>query len=55
MLTRKALDELRRILKADYGRENLSDEEVEELGTSLLRLTKISLQALGRRNEEKRD
>jgi hypothetical protein len=55
MLTRKALDELKRILKTDYGREDLSDEEAEELGVSLLRLTRTSLEALGREKEVKKD
>ena len=41
-LSKEASDELHVILKKDYG-VSVSEEEVQKLGVSLLRLTKISL------------
>jgi hypothetical protein len=41
-LSDRSIKELREIIKRDYG-QTLSEEEVNELGTSLLRLTKLAL------------
>lgn len=47
MMSKKAKDELRQIIKTDYGRD-ITDDQTEELGVSLLRLTRVSLAALAR-------
>ena len=51
MLNKKATDELKQILKSDYG-QNISTEQAEELGASLLRLTRVGLSALARKHEK---
>ncbi len=51
MLSKKALEELKTIIKNDYG-QVVSDQDAEELGVSLLRLTKVSLQVLAREHEK---
>ncbi len=53
MLPKKAVDELKQILKSDYG-QDVTDEQAEELGTSLLRLTKVSLGVLAREYEKEK-
>lgn len=52
MLNKKAKDDLKRILKKDYGRD-ITDEQAEELGVSLLRLTRVGLSALARDYDKK--
>lgn len=52
MLSRKAKDELKKIMKKDYG-SDLTDDQTEELGVSLLRLTRVGLSALARDTDEK--
>lgn len=52
MLDKKAKDELKQIIKTDYGRD-ITDEQAEELGISLLRLTRVGLAALARSYDEK--
>jgi hypothetical protein len=47
----KAMEELKEIMKRDYG-ASLSDSEANDLGCSLLRLTKIAGVALARANEK---
>jgi hypothetical protein len=42
MLNAKALAELKEIFKRDYGVE-ISDEQADELGASLLRLTRSAV------------
>lgn len=51
MLNKKAREELKAILRKDYGQE-ITDEQAEELGVSLLRLTRVSLQVLTRKHEK---
>jgi hypothetical protein len=53
MLPKKATDELKAILKSDYG-QDISTEQAEELGTSLLRLTKVSLGVLARQYDKEK-
>ena len=53
MLTKKAREGLKAILKKDYRHEYISDEDAEELGVSLLRITKVSLQVLAREHEKR--
>ena len=52
MLSKKAKDDLKKILKKDYGND-LADDQAEELGVSLLRLTRVSLSAIARDLDEK--
>ncbi|HUD02498.1 MAG TPA: hypothetical protein VMR46_00555 [Candidatus Paceibacterota bacterium] len=52
MLHKKALHELKEIMARDYG-VRISDDQAEELGVSLLRLTRIGLAALARASEQK--
>lgn len=47
----KAIEELKEIMKRDYGAV-LSDSEAGELGGSLLRLTKMAGVALARADEK---
>lgn len=47
----KSLEELKKIMKRDYG-ASLSDSEANELGGSLLRLTKMAGVALARAEEK---
>ena len=47
----KAIEKLKEIMKRDYG-VSLSDSEANELGGSLLRLTKIAGVALARAEEK---
>ncbi len=53
MLTKKAKDELRAIITKDYGVQ-ISDEDAEELGVSLLRLTRVALQVRAREYEKEK-
>lgn len=41
-LKKKTIQDLQKIIKRDYG-QILSEEEANELGTSLLRLTRLAL------------
>lgn len=41
-LSEKAIKNLQKIIEKDYG-QTLNEEDANELGTSLLRLTKIAL------------
>lgn len=41
-LSEKAIKNLQKIIKQDYG-QTINKEDANELGTSLLRLTKIAL------------
>ena len=43
-LKKRTIQDLQKIIKRDYG-QTLSEEEANELGTSLLRLTKLALTA----------
>ena len=52
MLSKKAKDELKQIIKKDYG-SDLTDDQAEELGVSLLRLTRVGLSSLARDIDEK--
>lgn len=51
-LKRKTIEELKKIMEKDYG-VSLSDGEVNELGSSLLHLSKLALIALARADEKK--
>lgn len=53
MLPKKAVDELKQILKSDYG-QTVSTEQAEELGTNLLRLTKVSLGVMARQYDKEK-
>ena len=53
ILPKKATDELKAILKSDYG-QDISTEQAERLGTSLLRLTKVSLGVLVRQYDKEK-
>lgn len=48
----KTIKELQDIIKKDYG-QKLSKEQASELGISLLKLTKLALAALARKNKGK--
>lgn len=50
-LPRKALKELQQILEKDYG-QKLSDKDANELGVSVLRLTRVGLAVLTRLNKK---
>ncbi len=52
MLSQKALHELKEIIAQDYGAA-ISDDQAKELGTTLLRLTRVGLSALARANAQK--
>lgn len=41
-LSSRSIKKLRKVIKRDYG-QTLSEEEANELGTSLLRLTRLAL------------
>lgn len=51
MLPAKALQELKRIIARDYG-VAISDDQAQELGITLLRLTRVGLSALARANAQ---
>lgn len=51
ILKPKATKELKQIMLRDYG-VNLSDEEIQNLGASLLRVSKLASVALARADEE---
>ena len=51
-LKTRTTEELKKIVEKDYG-VLLSDNEANELGTSLLKLTKLTLIALARADEKK--
>ena len=50
-MTPKAKNELREIIRRDYG-SSITDEQADELGFSLLRLTRIALAALARASDQ---
>jgi hypothetical protein len=50
-LKKKTIEELREIIKRDYG-QNLNEEELNEFGISLLRLTRLGLAARARAIEK---
>jgi hypothetical protein len=50
-LKKRTIQDLQKIIKRDYG-QTLSEEEANELGTSLLRLTKLALTAQARALEK---
>ena len=52
MLSKKAKDDFKKIIKKDYGAD-LTDDQAEELGVSLLRLTRVGLSALARAHDKK--
>jgi hypothetical protein len=49
---KKVLDDLKEIIHRDYG-VFLTDNQAEQLGLSLLRLTRLSLSALARAEERR--
>lgn len=53
MISKQAIKEFKQIIKKDYGKD-LSEDQVEELGTSLLRLTRVGLSALARQSEKEK-
>ncbi len=52
MLPSKARRELKEIIARDYG-VMISDDQAEELGVSLLRITRVGLAALARANDQR--
>lgn len=50
-LKEKSLEELKIIIKNDYG-ANLSDEDANLLGTSLLKLSSLAMSALNRAEDK---
>jgi hypothetical protein len=46
-LSKKAIEEFKAIIKKDYGKD-ITDEEAQELGVTLLRLTRVGLAATAR-------
>jgi hypothetical protein len=50
-LKKTTIDELKIIINQDYG-VDISDEQANDLGSSLLRLTKLSVLALARADEK---
>lgn len=50
-LKAKTIQDFQKIIKRDYG-QILNEEEVNEPGTSLLRLTKLALTAQARAHEK---
>lgn len=52
MLPSKASQQLKEIIARDYG-VAISDDQAQELGVSLLRLTRVGLAALARANDQK--
>lgn len=46
-LSKQAIEEFKKIIKKDYGKD-ITDEEAQELGVSLLRLTRVGLSATAR-------
>ena len=50
-LKKKTIDELREIMSKDYG-TSLSDEALINLGTTLLKLTRIAADSLARADEK---
>jgi hypothetical protein len=51
-LKKRTIEELKEIVKRDYG-ILLSDEEANEFGSSLLRITRLAVTALARADEKK--
>lgn len=51
MLSKEAGEQLKKIVLRDYG-EVLSDDQVQELGSSLLRLTRVGVVALARAKDK---
>jgi len=52
-LKKTTIQELKKIIKNDYG-VLLNDDKAIELGSSLLKLTRLALGALARTDEKKR-
>jgi hypothetical protein len=52
-LSKKAKNELQEIISRDYG-VWISDDEINQLGISLLRLSRLALAALARADEDTR-
>ena len=52
MLTQEAKKQLKAIMDRDY-KVTLTDEQAEELGVALLRLTRVALTALAREEDKK--
>ena len=52
-LPNKAIKELQEILKKDYG-QIVSKEDADELGHTLLRLTRVGLAALARASKSEK-
>jgi hypothetical protein len=50
-LKKRTIQDLQRIIKRDYG-QSLSEEEVNEFGISILRLTRLALTAQARALEK---
>lgn len=50
-LNKKTIQEFQKIIERDYG-QTLSEEEANELGTSLLRLTRLALTSQARALEK---
>ena len=48
-LPQKAIQELQTILERDYG-QSINAEQANEFGVSLLRLTKVAVAVLARKN-----
>ena len=53
MLSKSAKDDLRQIISKDYG-QNITDDQAEELGVTLLRLTRVGLSVLARDLDKKK-
>lgn len=49
-LSSKSIRELKGILEKDYG-QHLSDEDAQELGVSLLRISRVALGVLARKKD----
>lgn len=52
MLSKKAKDDLRQIIKKDYGHE-INDDQAEDLGGRLLRLARLVRSSMMRRYAQK--
>jgi len=52
-LKKQTIEELKKIIKQDYG-VLINDDEAIEIGSSLLKLTRLALVALARADEKKR-
>ena len=52
-LKKQTIKELKKIIKNDYG-VLLNDDQAQELGISLLKLTRLALTALARADEKEK-